>query len=108
MSNQKVYQQLVSESDGGPRHIICTPRDPNQVKNFWKELRRHIWISHDNRRGVSQDHSSTSSLSNSYWTSNPPTTSRLSSTESIRERETIGLIIRKHTTIPQLFIRQAE
>ena len=28
MSNQKVYQQLVNESDGGPRHIVCTPRDP--------------------------------------------------------------------------------
>lgn len=70
MSNQKVYRQLVNESDGGPRHIICTPRDPNQVKNFRKECNRQIRISHDamfntyqlcfqlqfnDRRGVPQD-----------------------------------------------------
>jgi len=47
MSNQRVYQQLVNESDGGPRHIICTPRDRNQVKNFRKEINRQIRISHD-------------------------------------------------------------
>ena len=70
MSNQKVYQQLVNERDGGPRHIVCTPRDPSQVKDFRKELNRQIRISHDamfntyqlcfqlqfnDRRGVPQD-----------------------------------------------------
>ena len=70
MSNQKVYQQLVNESDGGIRHILCTPRNPSQVKNFRKELNRRIRISHDamfntyqlcfqlqfnDRRGVPQD-----------------------------------------------------
>lgn len=65
-----MYQQLVSESDGGPRHIICTPRDPNQVKNLRKEFKRYFRISHDamfnthqlcfqlqfnDHRGVSQD-----------------------------------------------------
>ena len=32
---QKVYHELLNESEGGPRHVILTPRDPN---NFRKPL----------------------------------------------------------------------
>ena len=37
MSAQKVYQQIVNEDNGGPRHVVQTPGDRNQVKNFQKE-----------------------------------------------------------------------
>ena len=37
MSAQKVYQQIVNEDNGGPQHVVQTPRDRNQVKNFQKE-----------------------------------------------------------------------
>ena len=47
MSAQKVYQQIVNEDNGGPRHVIQTPRDRNQVKNFQKEESRSFRISHD-------------------------------------------------------------
>ena len=41
MSAQKVYQQIVNEDNGGPRHVIQTPRDRNHVKNFQKEESGH-------------------------------------------------------------------
>ena len=47
MSAQKVYQQIVNEDTGGPQHVIQTPRDKNQVKNFQKEESRRLRISHD-------------------------------------------------------------
>ena len=47
ISAQKVYQQIVNEDTGGPRHVIQTPRDKNQIKNFQKEESRHFQISHD-------------------------------------------------------------
>ena len=47
MSAQKVYQQIVNEDNGGPRHVVQTPRDRNQVKNFQKEESRCFRISHD-------------------------------------------------------------
>ena len=47
MSAQKVYRQIINEDDGGPRHVINTPRDHNQVKNFQKENNRQFRISHD-------------------------------------------------------------
>ena len=47
MSAQKVYRQIVNEDDGGPRHVINTPRDQNQVKNFQKENNRQFRMSHD-------------------------------------------------------------
>ena len=47
MSAQKVYQQLVNEDEGGPRHVINTPRDQNQIKSFQKDENRQFRISHD-------------------------------------------------------------
>ena len=47
MSAQKVYQQFVNEDEGGPRHVINTPRDQNQIKNFQKDENRQFRISHD-------------------------------------------------------------
>ena len=47
MSAQKVYQEIVNEDTGGPQHVIQTPRDKNQVKNFQKEESRRLRISHD-------------------------------------------------------------
>ena len=47
MSAQKVYQQLVNEDEGGPRHVINTPRDQNQIKNFQKDENCQFRISHD-------------------------------------------------------------
>ena len=47
MSAQKVYQQLVNEDEGGPRHVINTPRDQNQIKNFQKDENRQFRISHN-------------------------------------------------------------
>ena len=47
MSAQKVYWQIVNEDDGGPRQVINTPRDQNQVKNFQKENNRQFRMSHD-------------------------------------------------------------
>ena len=44
---KKVYRDLVNESTGGPRQVITTPRDPNQVKNFQKEVVRQVRLSHD-------------------------------------------------------------
>ena len=47
MSTQMIYKQIVSEDEGGPRHVIRTPRDQNQVKNFQKEENCQFRISHD-------------------------------------------------------------
>ena len=47
ISAQKVYQQIINEDDGGPQHIINTPRNQDQVKNFQKEENRQFRISHD-------------------------------------------------------------
>ena len=35
------------QDTGGPQHVIQTPRDKNQVKNFQKEESRRLRISHD-------------------------------------------------------------
>ena len=45
--HRTVYQELVNESSGGPRHAVLTPRDQNQVRNFRKEVDRHTRLSHD-------------------------------------------------------------
>ena len=47
MSAQKVYQQIVNEDTGGPRHVIQTPRNKNHVRKFQKEESCHFRISHD-------------------------------------------------------------
>lgn len=47
MQTQKIYQQIINEDEGGPRHVVYTPRDQNQVKNFQKEENRQFRISHD-------------------------------------------------------------
>ena len=47
VSTQKIYQQIVNEDEGGPQHVIKTPRNQNQVKNFKKEVDRQFRISHD-------------------------------------------------------------
>ena len=114
MSNQKVYQQLVNESDGGPRHIVCTPRDPSQVKNFRKELNRQIRISHDamfntyqlcfqlqfnDRRGVPQDFTRQFQVFPTVIvrTSNPSTTS-IESLETLL-KVSIGPVILHYDTV---------
>ena len=43
----KVYQQIVNEDDSGPRHVINTPRNKDQVRTFQKEENRQFRISHD-------------------------------------------------------------
>ena len=35
---QKVYHELLNESEGGPKHVILTPKDPTQINNFRKPL----------------------------------------------------------------------
>ena len=45
LTAQKVYQQIVNEDNGGPRHVIQTPRDRNQVKHFLKKKSRKFRIS---------------------------------------------------------------
>jgi len=35
--HRTVYQELVNESNGGPHHVIFTPRDQDQVRNFRKK-----------------------------------------------------------------------
>ena len=45
--HRTVYQELVNESSGGPRHAVLTPRDQNQVRNFQKEVDRLTRLSHD-------------------------------------------------------------
>jgi len=47
ISTQKVYQQIVNEDDGGPQHVINTPRNQDQVKNFQKEENQQFRISRD-------------------------------------------------------------
>ena len=47
VSTQKIYQQIVNEDEGGPQHVIKTPRNQNQVKNFKKGVDRQFRISHD-------------------------------------------------------------
>ena len=44
---QKVYHELVNDSEGGPRHAVVTPRDPTQIKNFRKPLAAEARLSHD-------------------------------------------------------------
>ena len=39
--------QLVLSVSGGPRHVISTPRNPEQIKNFRKEVVRETRLSHD-------------------------------------------------------------
>ena len=34
MSAQKVYQQIVNEDNGGPRHVVQTPRTESKLKTF--------------------------------------------------------------------------
>ena len=47
MPPQKIYQDLVNSSTGGPRHCVTTPRNQTQVRNFRKEEIRDLRISHD-------------------------------------------------------------
>jgi len=47
VSTQNIYQQIVNEDEGGPQHVIRTPRNQNQIKNFKKEVDRQFRISHD-------------------------------------------------------------
>ena len=47
VSTQNIYQQIVNEDEGGPWHVINTPRNQNQIKNFKKEVDRQFRISHD-------------------------------------------------------------
>ena len=47
ISAQKVYQQIVNEDDGRSRHVINTPRNKDQVRNFQKEENQQFRISHD-------------------------------------------------------------
>ena len=42
-----VYQELVNEGCGGPQHVVYTPRDQTQVRNFRKEVNRQNRLSHD-------------------------------------------------------------
>ena len=45
--HRTVYQELVNQDNGGPRHVIFAPRDKNQVRNFRKEVERQNRLSHD-------------------------------------------------------------
>jgi len=47
ISAQKVYQQIVNEDGGGAQHVINTPRNQDQVKNFQKEENWQFRILHD-------------------------------------------------------------
>lgn len=51
---QKVYHELVNDSEGGPRHAVVTPRDPTQIKNFRKPLATETRLSHDSIYNVYQ------------------------------------------------------
>ena len=51
---QKVYHELVNDSEGGPRHAVVTPRDPTQIKNFRKPLAAEARLSHDSIYNVYQ------------------------------------------------------
>jgi len=42
-----VYQELVNESYGGPQHVVYSPRDQTQVRNFQKGVDRQNHLSHD-------------------------------------------------------------
>ena len=45
--HRTVYQELVNQDNGGPRHVIFAPRDKNQVRNFRKEVERQNRLSHN-------------------------------------------------------------
>lgn len=49
-----MYHELVNDSEGGPRHAVVTPRDPNQIKNFRKPLATETRLSHDSIYNVYQ------------------------------------------------------
>ena len=51
---QKVYHELVNDSEGAPRHAVVTPRDPTQIKNFRKPLAAEARLSHDSIYNVYQ------------------------------------------------------